>query len=497
MNETVEISVIGAGLGGLSAAIRLSSAGYKVNVYEKNSFPGGKAGSLSSEGFRFDTGPTLLTMPFVLEDLFESAGVKIENYLSIIRPEINCRYYYHDGTVLNAYSDTDRLALEIENKTSDSRDSLNRYLNYCGKIYDLAGELFLFKSPTRIWTYFNLKAFGTLLRLNQIDPFRTMDAAVRSFFKDEKLIELFDRYATYNGSNPFEAPATLNIIPHVELSLGGYIAEGGMHSVTESLYRIAREKGVKFYFNSEVSEILICDDKVSGIKTEKKIFKSDAVISNADVAWTYSNLISDNSVINMQDKRKKTPSMSGIVFYWGIKGIHEELDLHNILFSYNYKKEFEQIFSEHICPDDPTVYIHISSKINKQDAPDGCENWFVMVNAPYVNGQNWEKEIRRVRIKVKEKIKNRLNIDLNGKIITENIMSPVDIERTTYSTSGSIYGYSSNSRYSAFFRHPNYSSKIKGLYFCGGSVHPGGGVPLVLLSGKIASELLKADIKRY
>jgi phytoene desaturase len=214
----------------------------------------------------------------------------------------------------------------------------------------------------------------------------------------------------------------------------------------------------------------------------------DIVISNADVNSTYKNLIVDTTSTEARRYESLEPSLSAIVFYWGVRGIHQHLETHNIIFSDNYKKEFEEIFDLGKCPADPTIYIYISSKFNKEDAPDGFENWFVLVNAPYIAGQNWKEEVERTRKTVIDKINSALKIDLNTLIVKEELLTPEKIESQTGSRLGSIYGISSNSRSAAFMRQQNRSKKYKGLYFCGGSAHPGGGIPLVLLSGKLAAE---------
>lgn len=494
------ISIIGSGLGALSAATRLAHNGYDVTVYEKNETPGGKARSLSADGYRFDTGPSLITMPFVINELFESVGENPEDYLTLNKLTNLCKYFYPDGTVLNAFSDKEKFASEIKENTDEDPASLYRYLDHCKTIYDLTADIFLFNDLYSSKTYTNLKALKTLFKLPKIDSFRTMNEANRSFFKDEHIIQLFNRYATYNGSDPYKCPATLNIISHVEYSIGGYYAAGGMHSLTEAVYKLALKKGVKFYFGSAVEKIITRNNTVKGISVNGEEILSDIVISNADVYSTYGKLLGDSSTRAAKKYNKLQPSSSALVFYWGVNITSAKLDTHNILFSSDYKKEFRELFDEKTLPTDPTVYIYISSKFAKGDAPPGKENWFVMINAPNTQlslperSKNWSFSERlrgglsEIKQTILAKIKNLTGYDIKDKIETESVMTPQDIENETGSFGGSIYGISSNSRNAAFLRQPNRSKYYKGLYFTGGSAHPGGGIPLVILSGKLAAE---------
>jgi phytoene desaturase len=488
-----KICVIGAGLGGLSAAIRLANKGFEVDLYEQNIKPGGKAGEIKEMGYRFDTGPSLLTMPQVIKDLFSECGENIDDYLSINRLELICKYFYPDGSTINAYSDQDKFGKEIDEKTSDNSASLNKYLTYCKTIYDLAGDLFLTKNPSSLSTYLNSKALKTLLNVGKIDPFRTINRANESFFNDQRLVQLFNRYATYNGSNPYLAPATLNIIPHVEYNQGSFIPVGGIYSISKALYKLAEKKGVNIFLSQKVDEIILENKKVKAIRVNDKILKYNKIISNVDVNFTFKNLIRNFESRESRRYEKKLPSFSGLVFYWGIKKEFPELETHNILFSKDFKKEFDDLFDNKTIHNDPTVYIYISSKLNKDDAPAGKENWFVMVNAPHIQNQNWESEIKTTRKDVVKKINNFLNTDIESLIEFEIIMSPVDIQNRTGSYLGSIYGISSNDKFAAFMRQSNRSKTVKNLYFCGGSAHPGGGIPLVILSGKIVSDIIQSE----
>ncbi len=494
MATSPSIAIIGAGFGGLTASIYLARAGARVTVYEQNSYPGGKAGVIHDSGFRFDAGPSLLTMPFVLRDIFTHAGKNIEDYLTLEKLQILCRYFYPDGTKLDAFSDTDRFAKEIDRVSDDTARQVHRYLVYCQKIYERTADLFLFKDFRQLKNLLTLSALKTLLSLHRIDPFRTMHSANASFFTDHKIIQLFDRYATYNGSNPYRVPATLNIIQHVEYNLGGYIVKEGIHRIPAALVEIARELGVSFCFDTKVNKIQYRDNSVTGIATDTSTTDYDYIVSDVDAGYTYTHLLDAAHGKETRRYFKQEPSSSALVYYWGIKGRTEQLETHNIYFSKNYRDEFNDIFTHRKCPDDPTVYVYISSRFNETDAPRGHENWFVMINTPFDSGQDWESETRRMRKIIIEKLSSALRKDIDAKIVFEKILTPLTIERQTGSLHGSLYGISSNSRFAAFLRQRNESKDWRNLYFCGGSAHPGGGIPLVILSGKITAGKI---INRY
>lgn len=486
----MKIAILGAGFGGMSAAIRLAHKENDVEIFEKNKFAGGKAHSKNFGGFRFDAGPSLITMPFVIRELFESAGENIDDYIKIKELDITCKYFFPDGTIINAYRNKDEFADEIERKTKDNKYNFYRFLNYSRNIYELTSDIFLFGNIHSIKTYLKKSSMKSFFQIGKIDVFKTMEKAIRSFFKDEKIVQLFSRYATYNGSNPFMAPATLNIIAYVENELGGHYIDGGMIKLTEALKKLSMKKGVKFNFDSKIEKLITKNYQVKEIKTDYTSYEYNTVISNIDSINTNINLLEEKtSTVNTH-----LLSSSAVIFYWGIKGIHDELDTHNIIFAENYRNEFHCIFNEGIFSDDITIYIYISSKFNKADAKENCENWFVMVNAPVNTGQDWQSEIDKLRKKIINILNRRLNLNLENLIICEEIISPLDLETMTGSYKGSIYGFSSNTKNAAFLRQRNKSKKFKGLYYCGGSSHPGGGIPLVLLSGKLTSNLILNEI---
>ena len=488
--------VIGGGLGGLAAAVEVARLGIDVDLYEQNWNTGGKANTLTFNNFRFDTGPSLLTMPFVLESIFTDAGKNLKNYLTIKPLEKHCIYFYPDGTIITAYNDIEKFADEIELKTKDSRKHFFAYLKYCKNIYDLTADFFLFNDFRDFQSIKRFLSIKTILNIHKLDSLRSMHRANRSFFRSEKTIQLFDRYATYNGSNPYKAPATLNIISHVENNIGSFIAEEGIYGITEALTKLAKESGVRIYYNHKVQRILRRNREISGVTVNGENITYDYIVSNADASSTYKELLNDQSTKAARKYKSLEPSSSALVFYWGMNNATNNVGIHNILFSKDYKKEFNEIFSEKICPGDPTVYIYISSKYKKNDAPSKKENWYVMINAPYEENQDWEYEIDKSRSAIIQKISKTLKISVQSKIICEKTLTPRDIRRMTSGIKGSLYGISSNTRKAAFLRQGNKSEYYKGLFFCGGSVHPGGGIPLVLLSGKLAARAIEKEVNK-
>lgn len=490
------VIVIGGGLAGLSGAIRLARMGFRVQLFEKNTRPGGKMNHLTLQGsmgeYRFGTGPSLLTMPFVFDELFDFAGIERSSVLDFVPVEPICRYFYPDGTRLSTFADKTRMMHELHSVISpEEARNYEAFLDYTKRIYDLTAEIFLFTPFQELRKLLHLRHIPTLLRLPQINAMRSVHKAVTSYFHDERLIQLFDRYPTYNGSSPFEAPATLNIIPWVEFGLGGFYVRGGMYRLAEEMTRLAENLGVKIMTECPVEKILHDGKRVSGVQAKGEKFDADYVMCNADVVEAHNTLIEGFSS-RQQRLNRLEPSVSGMVLYWGMKRTFPELEHHNIFFSSNYRHEFEQIFTQKIAPDEPTVYISISSKTDAFHAPANGENWFVLLNMPYLNGQNWQFEKDRMKSAVLKRLAAS-GIDAESAIDCEYTHTPQDLYDLYRSNKGSIYGISSNTQMAAFMRPANRSRDLKGLYFCGGSSHPGGGVPLVVLSGKMAAELIQED----
>jgi len=486
MNQAV---VIGAGIGGIAASIRLAVLGYAVTVLEANTTFGGKMSQFTLNGYRFDKGPSLFTMPHLVDELFTLAGRNPQDYFRYQRLEVITQYFFADGSRLTAYREPEKFAAEVEQKLKIPKENVIAYLARSARMYNGTADTFLHKSLHQSKTYFSADVLKTIPVLPELGLTTTMHAANAKQFKDKRLVQLLDRFATYNGSDPYQAPATLNLIPHLEHNLGAFYPEGGIYAIAQSLVKLATELGVVFKYEEKAEEILTQNNQVIGIRTGKQdIVPAKVVVSNMDVVPTYRKLLPQ---LKAPEKTLQQPrSSSALIFYWGINREFPELHLHNIFFSKDYKSEFEHIFQHKTISPDPTVYVNITSKFSPEDAPEASENWFVMVNVPHNSGQNWSDLVKVTRETIIQKLSKVLNTDLNAYITCEQVWDPVGIENDTSSFAGALYDSSSNNRLAAFLRHPNFSSKVNGLFFCGGSVHPGGGIPLSLLSAKIVSSLV-------
>ncbi|MCB0662780.1 MAG: phytoene desaturase, partial [Saprospiraceae bacterium] len=413
---------------------------------------------------------------------------KTEDYIDIIRPELPFNYFFDDGLVLNFYADLERLIEELTTKTEDDKVTIERFLEDIKTKYELTDHVFLQNSLHIISNYWNKEVLKGLVNFHKVEVFRSMDEANKRNFKDEHTRRLFNSFASYMGSSPFKAPGVLNVISHFQLNSGIFLPRGGMYSIAKSLVKLGEELGVSIETRVRVEEIIVENDVTRGVVCNGEARYADIVISNSDVYNTYKKLLPEHKVPAMFLERQK--SHSAIVFLWGIKKSFPQLALHNMVLSENMKEEYEIIFKDGDIGEDFTIYLYISSKTNPDDAPEGCENWYVLINAPHLQGQDWEAIKDRVRAKILERLSNILGEDIAQLIAFEKVQDPRTFEVQTGAAFGAIYGNSFNGKLSVFFRHPNFTGKIKNLYFCGGTVHPGSGVPLSLLSAKIVSELI-------
>ncbi|MDB4269969.1 phytoene desaturase family protein [Flavobacteriaceae bacterium] len=480
--------IIGAGVAGLAASIRLALKGYKPHVFEINSYPGGKLSAFELKGYRFDAGPSLFTMPHFVTELFELAGEDSKLHFNYRKKNIACNYFWSDKTKFSAYSEKRDFLNEVEKIFGEPQKNVDNYLKKAKKKYDLTASIFLEQSLHKLKTYLSLDTLKAMFHLPVFELQKTLHQANSQAFSSTKLVQLFDRYATYNGSDPYQTSGIMTLIQHLEGDYGTFVPEGGMVAITEALYNLALRLGVAFDFETQVDEIIINNNGAKGVRVKDTFYESHIVVSNMDIYPTFKKLLPQQK--HPIKKLSQERSSSAVIFYWGVKHSFNELELHNIFFSEDYKSEFEAIFKKKTVSDDPTIYVNITSKDVSGDAPEGCENWFVMINTPSDKGQDWEVIVNQLRGFIISKLSKELEVDLESLIVCEDILTPPIIQNKTQSHLGALYGSSSNNPMAAFLRHPNFSNRIKNLYFCGGSVHPGGGIPLCLLSAKIIDDLI-------
>jgi phytoene desaturase len=483
-----KVAVIGGGIAGIAVAIRLAVKGYKVTIFEANSQLGGKISEQYIDGFRFDKGPSVLTMPHYVDELFELAGENPRDYFNYDRLDPIFQYFFEDGTILRTHAESEKLIEEFASKTSVEPDDLRTFFKNSKDKLDLTDKVFLQRSLHQWKNYFDWPTLRGILNFHKVEAFTSMAKSNAKMLKDKKVAAIFNQYASYNGSNPFSAPATLNLISHYEIALGAFYPKGGMHAMIKDLEGLIERSGVQVQLNSRVEELVISDKRAAGIRVCGETLSFDKVVSNSDIFKMYYDLMPTEKKPERTLNQPKSSSV--IVFSWGIDRAFSELKLHNMFMSENQEQEFNQMFQQKRIPEDPTIYLYISSKKNSTDAPKGKENWFAMVTVPHNTGQDWVKLVSDARENVLRKLSRNLKMAIKPHILCESVLDPVKVEQETGSAFGSVFGNSSNGIFAAFLRQPNFSSRIKNLYFCGGSVHPGSSIPLCLLSAKITAQLI-------
>jgi phytoene desaturase len=481
--------VVGSGIAGLAIALRLRAKGYDVKVFDRNPYTGGKLAELRLGSYRFDAGPSLFTLPEQVDELFSLFGENPREHFNYMQLPCVCNYFWDDGQAFSASAQPETFVNEAAHVFGVKPEIIKKYLNHSRFVYETTAPVFLERSLHQLRNFLNYETLRGIWRMPKLGIFGVLHQNNKIRLGNERLTQLFDRYATYNGSDPYRAPAVLQSIPHLEYHTGAFMPSGGMRAIINSLTKLAQRHGVEFMLSTSVERIITENGRATGIIAGGKSYNAQIIVCNSDVFSAYRMLLPEQKAPERILGQER--SSSALIFYWGIKKRFEALDVHNIFFSKDYKKEFAQIFEGKDISDDPTVYVHITSSVEKDDAPEGCSNWFVMINVPGNTGQNWAELRSKARAAIIQKLDRCLGANLTELIEEEDYLDPPRIEKRTGSHQGSLYGAASNSMFSAFLRHPNFSGPIKNLWFCGGSVHPGGGIPLCLKSAKIAAQMIR------
>ncbi len=492
-----KISVVGAGIGGMSAAARLAKQGHQVTVFENSDQSGGKCRTEWFGDYAFDTGPSLLTLPAVFRDLFLKTGKRIEHVLDISPVDPAFNYNFADGSKVTFPNlSNPKTYQEIEKSFGISASqSWRQIIERSEKMWEASRDSFIESELTSIWPLLLRK--NLINQINQISPFTSLRSLSEKLNLDPHLKMIIDRYATYTGSDPRSAPAVLLTIAFVESTFGAWHIKGGIGQLSVALEQRCRDLGVDFQFKSLVTKILVERNKVEGVVlSDGKIIKSDLVVSNSDAEYTFNSLIG-NEVSSARGERRKlksaTKSLAGFSLLLGLdnkKSKPVDVKHHNVYFPENYDLEFDQIFTQKIPVTDPTIYLCAPKDSSMVKGADK-EAWFVLVNAPRhepESGWDWKDGGQEYAQKIISKMDD-LGLNVTNRLDFMEYRTPADLENYAMAPGGSIYGTSSNSPVSAFLRATN-RSKVKGLFCVGGSAHPGGGLPLVGISAEIVAKAI-------
>jgi phytoene desaturase len=468
-----EVVVVGAGVGGLAVAIRLAVRGHRVTVYERHDEPGGKLAVLRRDGFSFDVGPSLVTLPHVYDELFRTAGTSLAAEVPMVRLDPQFRYAWRSGRRLDLGDD----GCDVP--------GYRTFVEHGRMIWQVSERTFFagpMSGPLSL-----ARRMRSPRDLLAIDPLRTLDAAARAAFGDDReMVQWAGRYATYSGSSPYRAPATLGCIAHVEHEYGCWYPMGGLGALRDAFVRVATAVGVEIVCATEVRSITSAGGRVSGaVLADGRVVHADVVVANADATHLYRDLLPEPRALRRV--RRATPSMSGFVVCAGVRGTSDGVAHHQVWFGGDERREFDQLAAGRL-PDDPTIYACVSSVTDPSQAPAGAENWFLLLNAP----PGAEIDPEQGTSLVLERMASH-GVELRDRLEFTEAITPRDLERRFRSPGGSIYGTSSDGRRAAFVRPRNRGAR-RGLYLVGGSSHPGGGLPLVTTSARIVDEMIRHDL---
>lgn len=485
------IVVIGGGIGGLVTAARLAHAGHTVHLFEQSATLGGKLNHIEHDGCSFETGPTLVTMPVVLEKFFASVGMTMSDTLTLDRVDPACHYRWSDGSRLDLPFDLDAIPSAIDQFAPGEGSAVRKYLDDARELYDLTKDVFIFSEFDGFLEFVKPRNASLLRHLPKLQLGSTLHEVHRKRFRDPRVIQLFDRFATYNGSSPYRAPATLMVIPWVEMGLGSWYPRGGMYAIAEAIGGAARACGAHLHTSTSVRRIRHSRGKVTGVELrDGTVVDADHVVSNVDVHVTRHHLL------GMKQSEPRNLSTSGIVLLASVERRDRGLAHHNVLFADNYRAEFNALQHDKLPDQQATVYVSRSVHADATRAPDGYENWFVLVNAPPrgvapdLNG-NEQSVWHGIEQDRAQQVLDRIGVFTEPPVVRSMVVrTPDTMAREWSSYRGALYGASSNSMLSAFLRPRQRSTDLQNLWYVGGSAHPGGGIPLVATSGMIAADCI-------
>lgn len=482
------VVVIGGGLGGISAAISLKQRGYNVALYERNDHIGGKLNRLEQDGFGFDLGPSILTMPHIFETLFQRSGKCMAHYVTIERLPLQWRSFFPDGNVLDLHESLDDMLHRNDTLTKKDIAQYESLLAYSKKLYDVTQQGYFAQGLDTLQDV--IKHHGAWNALRQFDIQTTMYDAIKKHVKNKQLCDMLSYIIKYVGSSAYHAPAVLNMMLYMQHAQGIWYVKGGMHYLAHALVKLAEEIGVELYTGRRV--VKLTHDKrniTAAYLDDGTKLEADYFVSNMEVLPAYEQLTEEKASYTNKLRDTFEPASSGLVLHVGVNKQYRQLAHHNFFFAADIKRQMQRIFKQHVLPDDPIIYVVNVNKTDASQAPPGHENLKILPHIPYLSDvPPTRQQYEQFAQVVLQKLERMGLTDLRASIVTKDMWTPHDIARTYNSDRGAIYGTVSDKKLNKGFKHPKQSELYNNLFFVGGTVNPGGGMPMVTLSGQQVAE---------
>ncbi len=479
------VAIIGAGLGGLSAAIHLRNAGFPVTVFEANPLTGGRANAISHDGFQFDTGPSLVNYPWVFEELFASAGRKLSDYVTLLPVDPTVQFRWPDGTSFSLSSDMQRLLRECERLEPGSSAATLAWFRDAGAKYDVSFQKLVTRNEDRAVRWIGKLSPGEMWNSG---VWRSLDSELARFFKNRYIREALGSYGMYLGGSPYQLPGIFSILAYGELAYGLWLPKGGVHALVRGMERLARELDADIQTSCPVRRILTENGRAAGVELQSgELARFGIVVSNVDAPFTEEHLLGRTQPAR---KTKMTPGV--LTFYWGMRGRPEASGHHTIYLPHDNRAAFDQLFRQGRIPTDLPFYVSIPSATDRDLAPPGDSAVFVLVPTPVLSempGADWTAIVRDAKTAILQR--SGLN---PADIVYEEVWTPVEWQRRFGLHDGSAFGAAHTLFQMGPFRAPNYSRDIAGLYYVGAGTTPGTGMPMVVLGGKMTAERIASHV---
>jgi diapolycopene oxygenase len=487
-----QVIVIGSGLGGISAAISLAQEGYGVTIHEKNPKIGGKLNVLRAQGYTFDLGPSILTLPHLFERLFTRSGRAMKDYIPIRPVRPHWRNFFEDGKVVDLHPDPERMAEEAR-KVGEHPENVRRFLRYSADLYDLVNAGYF---EAGLDTSADFRRFYGLRKFLKFDLFRSMHGGVARHLKTRHMRDIFDYFIKYVGSSAYHSPAFMNCMATIQFRYDLWYVDGGLYHIALGLRRLMDEIGVSVCLNSEVTEVRKQNGRVTGIVTGDGAFHpADIIVSNMEVIPAYEKLLREDDDL-MRGLSRFEPSCSGLVLELGLDRQYPQLAHHNFFFSDHQREHFHTVFRKRQLPPDPTVYLVAASRTDPTVAPEGCDCLKILPHIPHIDDGHplTREDYLAYKGRIMDKLERMGLTDLRKHVVFEHCWTPIDIREQYNSNKGSIYGVVSDRFRNLAFKAPKQSTRYPNLFFVGGSVNPGGGMPMVVLCGQnVARKVVEWD----